>query len=295
MEFSGCLTAIVTPFEGSGIQPPIDWSAFQELLTFQEVGGIDGIVVCGTTGESPTLSHQEHQELIEVAVQETRVPILAGTGSNSTWEAIDLTRHAEDVGAAGSLQVCPYYNRPNQEGLFRHFAAIAEAVEFPLILYDIPSRTGRAIAPETMARLHEEYSHIIGVKEAVEEEAVWGKIREACGKDFLLLSGNDGDTRRMMERYGARGVVSVASNLLPGEMAEFTALGLRGDFRGMEERERGLKELFEVLFIEPNPIPLKAAMAMRGLPAGGYRLPLSGMPPEKRKLLEEVLRRLGIL
>lgn len=294
MKFEGCFTAIITPFQGTGLKTPVDWEAYEEILRFQDENGIDGIVACGTTGESPTLAHVEHCQVIEKTVEGSKSLVIAGTGSNSTWEAVEMTKDAAEVGAHASLQVCPYYNKPSQEGLFRHFGAIAEAVDIPHILYNIPGRSSREIAPSTMARLMEEYSNVIGVKEATGKPEVWREIRERCGRDFLILSGNDGDTYQLMKDYGAGGVVSVASNFVPREMAAFTRLGLDGRFQEMEAENNRLKELFDVLFIDTNPIPVKEAMNYLGLRAGGYRLPMCEISVENRRKLIEVLGKYGL-
>ncbi len=293
--FKGCYTAIVTPFKGSGPRTPMDWDAYERLVEFQDENGTAGIVACGTTGESPVLSHSEHNRLIEFTVDRSRNPVIAGTGSNSTWEAMEMTQTAEDVGAAASLQVCPYYNKPTQEGLFRHFGSVAESVDIPIILYNVPGRTATSIEPGTMARLAEEYSNIIGVKEASAKERVWEEIRRKCGKDFLILSGNDGDTYHLMKDYGGRGVISVASNLIPKEMSEFVKVGLEGNFQEMERKDRRLRRLFDVMFIESNPIPVKDAMNTLGLEAGGYRYPLCEISPENRETLNSVLRELRLI
>ncbi|MEE8168817.1 MAG: 4-hydroxy-tetrahydrodipicolinate synthase [Candidatus Hydrothermarchaeales archaeon] len=291
----GCFTAIVTPFSGSGVKAPVDWDAFSKLLSFQKEGGVTGIVACGTTGESPTLAHEEHNRVIALTAEEFDGITIAGTGSNSTWEAVELTKHAQDVGSDATLQVCPYYNKPNQEGLYRHFAAVAEAVDIPVILYNVPGRTSREIAPETMARLSEEYSNVVGVKEASGKEENWKGIREKCGEDFLILAGNDGDTYRLMKDYGAKGVVSVASNVIPRQISDLVAFGLNGRFEEMEKEVNHLDEFFKALFIDTNPIPVKEAMNLRGINAGNYRLPLCELSMDKRDRLKEVLDRLGSL
>ena len=291
MDLKGCFTAIVTPFKGTGAKTPVDLEAYRELIAFQDAS-VAGIVACGTTGESPTLSHREHAKVIQVTAEESKGITIAGTGSNCTWEAIKMSEEAEEVGAQASLQVCPYYNKPNQEGLFRHFGAVAEAIDMPIILYNIPGRSGREIAPKTMARLAEEYSNVIGVKEASGDERVWKEIREECGKKFLILSGNDGDTYQLMKDYGAKGVISVASNVIPKLMADFIKLGLEGNFAEMEKENARLKEFFEVLFIDTNPIPVKAAMELAGLKGGGLRLPMCELDKEKREKVREVLEKL---
>lgn len=294
MIFEGCFTAIVTPFTGTGTKTPVDWRGYKRLVEFQNENGIDGILACGTTGESPTLSHKEHDMVIEATVENSSCTVIAGTGSNSTWEAVEMTEHAEDVGADASLQVTPYYNKPSQEGLFRHFGAVAEAVEIPIILYNIPGRTSKEIAPDTMARLAEEYSNIVGVKEATGSEEVWKQVRGVCKSDFQILSGDDGNTLRLMQDYKASGVVSVASNVIPKRMAEFVKLGLDRDFSGMERENSALKEFFGVLFVDTNPIPVKEALNMLGLPGGGYRFPLCETTEENKGRISDVLKTLGV-
>jgi 4-hydroxy-tetrahydrodipicolinate synthase len=194
MDYSGCFTAIVTPFKGGGVTVPVDWESFKSVLEFQDENGVAGIVACGSTGESATLSLDEHNRVIEYVVKHSRGKVIGGTGSNSTWEAVEMTRHAQDVGASASLQVTPYYNKPNQEGLFQHFTKIAGSVDIPIILYNVPSRTVTKIEPSTMMRLAEECSNIIGVKEASGSRSVWTEIRESCPRGFIILSGNDEDT-----------------------------------------------------------------------------------------------------
>ncbi|MFQ6105907.1 MAG: 4-hydroxy-tetrahydrodipicolinate synthase, partial [Candidatus Hydrothermarchaeaceae archaeon] len=294
MDIKGCFTAIVTPFVGSGVKNPVDWSAYREILSFQDKNGVAGIVACGTTGESPTLSHEEHSRVIEETVKNSRGIVIAGTGSNSTWEAVKLSCDAENIGADASLQVCPYYNKPSQEGLFRHFGAVAVAVDIPIILYNIPGRSAREISADTMARLSEEYSNIIGVKEASGNEAVWKEIREKCGKAFLILSGNDGDTYRLMKDYGAKGVISVASNVIPRQMVDFANLGLGKRFSEMKKEDERLRELFDTLFVDTNPIPIKEAMNLAGVNAGGFRLPMCEISEKNRKKVADVMKWLGV-
>ncbi len=254
------------------------------------------MVPCGTTGESPTLTHAEKNNLIEAAVAESkRMLVLAGTGGNCTRDAIDLTKHAENAGAHGSLQVCPYYNKPNQEGLFQHFSSIASAVDFPIILYNVPSRTSRDIAPDTVARLAKEHSNIVGIKEASASPEVWKSVRELAGEKFVILSGNDADTFPMMKDHAAKGVVSVASNVLPQRLADFTRLGLAGNFTGMEAEHRRLADFFDVLFIDTNPIMVKFAMNEMSLPAGGFRFPLCDSTQEKKQKMRAQMASLGLL
>lgn len=295
VEFEGCFTAVVTPFKGTGVRSEVDWEGFRWLLEKQCEGNIAGVVPCGTTGESPTTSHEEHNRLITLSVEHFKGIVVAGTGSNCTWEAIEMTKHAEDVGASASLQVCPYYNKPNQEGLFRHFGAVAEAVDLPIILYNIQGRSAREIAPETMERLAKEYSNIVGVKEASGSQDVQKKIRQACGKDFLILSGNDNETCWMMKNVNARGVISVASNVIPKRMVDFIAKGLKGDWVGMEREDKELSEFFATLFIDTNPIMVKEALNLVGLPGGGFRYPMCETSDVNRKKLKEVLAKYKLL
>jgi len=292
--FEGCFTAIVTPYKGTGVRTEVDWEGFKRLIELQNRGGTAGIIPCGTTGESPTTSHEEHNRIVALTIEGCKGKVIAGTGSNCTWEAVEMSRHAADAGAHATLQVCPYYNKPSQEGLYRHFAAVAEAVDIPHVLYNIPGRSSREIAPQTMARLAKEYSNIIGVKEASGKREVWQAIREACGKDFIMLSGNDGDTYELMKDFGARGVISVASNIAPKQMSEFVALGLKGDFEQMAERHGELGDLFEVLFIDTNPIPVKEALNIMGLPGGGFRYPLCETTNDNRIRIRQVLQRYGL-
>lgn len=291
----GCFTAIVTPFKDTGTRPPVDWDAYERLVKFQDENGTSGIVACGTTGESPTLSHQEHNRVIEITVEKSTNPVIAGTGSNSTWEAVEMTEHAEEVGAAASLQVCPYYNKPTQEGLFRHFGAVAEAVDLPMILYNVPGRSAVDIAPGTMARLAEEYSNIVGVKEASGKESVWEEIKKVCPQDFMIISGNDGDTYGLMRNYAAKGVISVVSNFMPKEMSAMVKLGLDGNFREMELVDRKYSRLFETMFVESNPIPVKETMRAMDLPAGGYRYPMTTIGAEAKETLYAILKNMGFI
>lgn len=295
-EWSGCFTALVTPFSGNGVNPPVDLPAYRKLVRLQESAGIAGVIPCGTTGESPTLTHAEKNLLIEAAVSESKsMLVLAGTGGNCTRDAIELTTHAEDAGADGSLQVCPYYNKPNQDGLFHHFSAIASSADFPIILYNVPPRTSREIAPATMARLAREHSNIVGVKEASGSPETWKAIREQCGAEFTILSGNDSDTLGLMRDFGATGVISVASNPAPQRMANFVSLGRAGKFEEMSDEQARLSPYFDALFIDTNPIMVKHAMEELGLPAGGFRLPLCATSEDKREKLRTVLASMGLV
>ncbi len=293
MVFRGCFTAIVTPFKGSGVRSPVDWESFKSIIEFQDENGIAGVVACGSTGESATLSMKEHNEVIDFVVNNSSGQTIGGTGSNSTWEAVEMTRHAQDAGASASLQVCPYYNKPNQEGLYRHFSKVAEAVDIPIILYNVPSRTAREIEPSTMARLTKEHSNIVGVKEASGKPEVWKSIKELCPNDFIILSGNDEDTLPLMRDFSAAGVISVASNILPKELSDLVGLGLDGKFQEMEEAHKQLSDVFDIIFVDTNPIPIKHIMNWKGLSAGGYRLPLCETSDENKRKIEEIFSKLG--
>ena len=291
--FSGTYTALVTPFTKRG---KLDEKALQLLVERQINGGADGIVPVGTTGESPTVGPEEHVGIIElcVAFARGRLLVIAGTGANSTAEAIHLTRAAEKAGADGSLQVAPYYNKPTQEGLFRHFQAIARATKLPIILYNIPSRCGVSIEVETVKRLAQTCKNVVGIKEA------WGDCNRvsqlycALGPDFCILSGDDSLTLPFMA-VGARGVISVASNIV--------SCGVVDMVKHFEHRKREvarilhlqLYPLFRDLFLETNPIPVKAALAMMGLIEEEYRLPLVPMGKENREKLRKTLKSLKII
>ena len=293
MVLKGCFTAIVTPFKETSEKAEINWEAFKNIIEFQDKNNIAGIVACGTTGESATLSHDEHIKVIEFVMEHAKSLVIAGTGSNATWEAIELTKRAKDAGAEYSLQVCPYYNKPNQEGLYKHFSRIAEKCDINIIIYDVPSRTGgRGIEPETTAKLAEEYANIVAIKEASGKLEKWDMLREFCPKDFVILSGNDNDTYELMSRYNAKGVISVASNLIPYEVASFVELGLKGEFDKMEEEDKKLSEIFEAIFIDTNPIPIKELMNLAGLNAGGFRLPLCETSEDNRERLKEIIDKL---
>jgi len=288
----GTYTALVTPFRDG----KIDAEALARLIEFQVSGGVDGVVPVGTTGESATLDYDEHIAVIEITVKQAagRVRVMAGTGANSTQEAIELTRRAEAVGADASLQVTPYYNKPTQEGLFRHFREVARSTRLPIILYNIPSRCGVEIAVETVRRLAEECPNIVGIKEAGGSADRVSQLRAVLGPRFTILSGDDSLTLPFMA-VGAEGVVSVASNVIPREVSRMVRAFLEG--RAAEARRLHARyyPLFKDLFIETNPIPVKAALAMMGLVAEEYRLPLVPMAPANRERLAATLRSCGIL
>ncbi|OGG53167.1 4-hydroxy-tetrahydrodipicolinate synthase [Candidatus Kaiserbacteria bacterium RIFCSPLOWO2_12_FULL_53_8] len=294
MNYRGAYTALVTPFTTTG---EVDEETLRTLVEAQIEGGIDGIVPCGTTGESPTLSHEEHNRVVELVVKfvNGRCKVIAGTGSNSTDEAIQLTREAEAAGASASLQVVPYYNKPTQEGLYQHFRAIAEQGGLPIIIYDIPGRTGVGIALETIVRLRTDLPQsIIGVKEATGTTERIAPLRARLGDEFSILSGDDSLTLPMMS-LGADGVISVASNVVPREVREMVHTALDGNFAEARAMNARLAPIFKDLFIETNPIPVKAALAMGGRLQEIYRLPLTPMAVANRARLEETLRKVGYL
>lgn len=291
--FRGAITAIVTPFTEKG---SLDEAALRKLVEFQIKNRIDGIVPCGTTGESPALGYEEHEKVIEIAIDAAKgkVPVIAGTGSNSSSEAIEMTRRAADAGADASLQVCPYYNKPTQEGLYRHFSAIAGAVDIPLIIYNIQGRTGVNMETSTLARLAKEHSSIVGVKEASGSIAQMMDVIDSLPKSFDVLSGDDNMTLPLMA-LGGKGVISVASNIIPKEMHELAEYALKGNFEKARKMHYELLPLFKGIFIETNPIPIKAALAMKGMIKESYRLPMCGMKPENREKLRRILRDLKII
>lgn len=290
--FSGAFTALVTPFRNG----EVDVEALESLVEFQIENGIHGLVPCGTTGESPTLSESEDRLVIEtvVRISNGRVPIIAGTGSNNTESAIKYTKMAEDAGANGSLQVSPYYNKPTQEGLYRHFATIAENTELPLVLYNIPGRTSVAIEPETIARLAEDVPNIVGVKEATLSTGIAGEIKRLCGDEFDVLSGDDPMTLPIMA-LGGSGVIGVTSNIAPGIFSDMVNALMEGDFERGRNIHYQLLPLFKALFVQTNPIPVKTAASLLGLCSDEMRLPLVPMSGDALRDLEEALERHGHL
>lgn len=291
--FKGAMTAIVTPFTEKG---SIDEGALRKLVEFQIKNKISGIVPCGTTGESPTLDYDEHEKVIEIIIDAAKgkVPVIAGTGSNSAKEAIEMTKHVADAGADASLQVCPYYNKPTQEGLYRHFSAIAIAVDIPIVIYNIQGRTGINMETSTLARLAKEHSNIVGVKEASGNVAQMMDVISTLPKNFDVLSGDDNLTLPLMA-LGGKGVISVASNIVPKEMHELAEFALKGDFEKAAAIHYRLLPLFKGIFIETNPIPIKAALAMKGMIKETYRLPMCEMKAENKEKLRQILRNLKII
>jgi 4-hydroxy-tetrahydrodipicolinate synthase len=289
---SGTYTAIVTPFRHG----KFDAEAFKRLIQAQARGGVDGIAAVGTTGESPTVDYKEHIEVIARAVEYAggRMRVMAGTGGNSTSEAIYLTQEAEKVGADSSLQVAPYYNKPTQEGLFQHFLAISRASKLPLILYSVPSRCGVEIGVETVRRLALATPRIVGIKESGGSVERVSQLRAALGPKFTILSGDDALTLPFLA-VGGDGVVSVASNIIPRQVARMVRAFRGGDAAAARKMHERFYPLFKDLFIESNPIPVKAALAMMGMIAEEYRLPLVPMGAKNREILQATLRQCGVL
>ena len=291
--FKGAITAIVTPFDEKG---EIDEKSLRNLVDFQIKNGIDGIVPCGTTGESPTLDHEEHLNVLKMVVEAAngKVPVIAGAGSYSTKEAIEKTKKAADLGADASLQVCPYYNKPTQEGLYRHFSAIAEAADIPMVIYNIQGRTGVNLETATLAKLAKEHSSIIAVKEASGNIAQMMEVISLLPKEFDVLSGDDNLALPLMS-VGGKGVISVASNIIPKQMHDLTEFALSGQFEKAQKLHYEMLPLFKGIFIETNPIPIKAALAMKGMIKESYRLPMCEMKSDNKEKLKKVLSDLKII
>jgi 4-hydroxy-tetrahydrodipicolinate synthase len=289
--FRGAITALVTPFKNG----QVDEEALRHLIEFQIANGVDGLVPCGTTGESPTLSHDEHDRVIEMTIDaaKKRVPVIAGTGSNSTAEALRLTRHAYEAGADGALIACPYYNKPTQEGLYQHFELIAKNVPIPIIPYNIPGRTGINMSPELIARLAK-ISNIVGIKEASGSIKQMSDVINLCGKDFAVLSGDDIFTLPLMAIGGA-GVISVVSNVAPADMAGLVDVFFAGDMAGAKDLHYKMSALMDALFIEVNPVPVKAALALMGKIEYEYRLPLCKMAEANFEKLKKVMINYGLI
>ena len=289
--FKGSCTALVTPLNESGI----DYDRLRKNIDFQYENGTAAIVICGTTGENAVQSQEEHDELVRVAVNHTagRMKVIAGIGSNDTLHALRNAQNAKAVGADGGRMVTPYYNKSTQKGLVEHFSYVADRVEIPMILYNVPSRTGIGIAAETYKALSA-HPNINGVKEASGDFSLIGRTHALCGDDLFIWSGNDDNTVPMMA-MGALGVISVASNLLPGALARLCALCLEGDCRAAAALYDKYAALFAALFIETNPIPVKTAMRLCGLDSGLMRLPLTEMSEEHLAVLQTRLREVGLL
>lgn len=289
MNCSGCYTAIVTPFRNNAV----DYAALEMLIEKQIAAGVAGLVPVGTTGESPTLNYKEHDEVIEFVTKKAnkRCQIIAGTGGNSTEEAIQLSQHAAKIGADATLQVTPYYNKPTAEGLYRHFSIVAEKSGLPIVLYNVPGRTGREIPVDVVARLSK-HQLVIATKEAGGSVDRVNAILDAC--DITVLSGDDSLTLPMIS-VGAKGIVSVASNIIPKQVSQMVEYALNGNFSQAYQIHKKYYPLFRDLFIESNPIPIKAAMADMKLIAEEYRLPLCEMQSDTREKLRKTLAKLGLI
>ncbi len=294
LKIEGVYPALITPFTKDD---EVDKEGLRRLVEYMIGGGVAGIVPCGTTGESATLSHKEHEEVIDVVVDCSKVPVIAGTGSNNTTEAVEFTKHAADAGADACLLITPYYNKPNVKGLKEHFKRIGDSVEIPLILYNIPSRTGQNVSAGTMVELASEITNIKGVKEASGDlKQVGAIIRSVAeqGLDFTVVAGDDFLTLPIMS-LGGKGVISVAANIVPREMTEMVDAMLKSEVEKAKEINIRLFSLFEAMFLETNPIPVKKAAEMMGLSAGHVRLPLGALSEGNEEKLRSVLEGLGMV
>jgi len=289
--FKGSMVALITPFKNGRVDEP----KLKELVKFHIDNGTDALVPCGTTGESATLSSQEHKQVIEVVISAAggKIPVIAGTGSNNTTEAIALTEHAKHAGANGALVISPYYNKPTQEGLYRHFSAIASAVDIPIVLYNIASRTAVNIEPETIARLAE-LDNIVAVKEASGNLFQMSQIVKLCGDKLTLISGDDALILPILA-IGGKGVISVVANIVPKQTARMIREFEEGNLSGARKIHYKLFPLIKAMFIETNPAPVKQSMELMGVIDGEVRLPLCRMQPENIKKLEKALKDFGLI
>ena len=289
--FRGSLPALITPFANGHVDEP----AFQRFVEWQIEQGSHGVVPCGTTGESPTLSHEEHMRVVELCIEVVhgRVPVIAGTGSNSTSEAISLTRHAKDAGADAALIVTPYYNKPTQEGLYQHYKAIQDAVEIPIIIYNIPGRSIVDMSVETMARLSK-LPNIVGVKDATNDLARPPKTRAASGESFTQLSGEDG-TMLPFLAHGGHGCISVTANIAPRQCADLHEAWQRGDMETASRIDDRLMPLHQALFVEPSPAPVKFGASLLGLCENRLRLPMICVQPETETAVREAMIHAGLI
>lgn len=292
MLFTGAITALVTPFKDN----EIDEESFRALIEWQIAEGIHGLVPCGTTGESATLSHAEHERVIEICIDQVagRVPVLAGSGSNNTAEAISLTKFAKQAGADGALLITPYYNKPNQEGLYEHFKAIAQAVDIPLVPYNVPGRTGCNMLPPVVKKLAQEFSNIVGIKEATGNLNQASEILETCPSEFSVLSGDD-FTALPMLAIGGHGIISVTSNVMPAKMAALYNTYKAGSTYEAQKLHHYLFPLHQVLFMTTNPIPVKTALAMMGKIKPEMRLPLCALSETDAVKLKDILTQYELL
>jgi 4-hydroxy-tetrahydrodipicolinate synthase len=291
-QFQGSIVALITPFRNGQVDEP----KLRELVEFHVKHGTDGIVACGTTGEDPGLSHAEHDRVVEMIIETAagRLPVIVGTGSNSTAHTVELSRHAERAGAAAALVVSPYYNKPTQEGLYRHFRTVAEAITLPVFVYNIQSRTAVNVETDTLARLHRDCRNIVGVKEASGSLDQMSQVMGACGPDFIMLSGDDNLTLPLMS-VGGRGVISVIANIVPRDVADLTRAALDDDWKRARELHYRLYPLAKAAFLETNPIPIKEAMAMAGMIEPEFRLPMCRMGDANRERLRAIVNAYGLV
>lgn len=291
--FKGSIVALVTPFKKDG---SVDEACLRKLVEFHIKNGTDGLVPCGTTGESATLNYEEHERVIDICIEASRgrIPVIAGTGSNSTQEAIDMSLPAEKAGADGLLLVSPYYNKPTQKGLYLHFKAVADSVKIPIILYNIAGRTAVNIEPETVARLARDCKNIVAVKEASGSLDQMSKIKALCGPKFTLLSGDDSLTLPIMS-IGGEGIISVAANIVPADIKALVSAFREGDMKKAQKLHYKLFSLIKALFIETNPIPVKTAMGLMGICESSLRLPMCPMADENLGKLKTELKEYGLL
>lgn len=292
MQFKGAYTALVTPFSNGSI----DEEAYRQLIEWQVESGINGVVPCGTTGESATMSHDEHKQVIRICVDQVkgRVPVLAGAGSNNTAEAVELTRFAKEAGADGALLITPYYNKPTQEGLYQHFKRIAAEVSMPFVLYNVPGRTGVNLLPATVARLFKDLPDVIGIKEATGDLNQVSQVLEFCGPDIQVLSGDDFTVLPLLS-VGGCGVISVVSNILPAQMSAMCRAWFEGDIASARNLHYELASYSRMMFVETNPIPVKTALAMMGRIKLELRLPLVPMSADNTAKLQHFLKDKGLI
>ncbi len=292
MQFAGAFTALVTPFANGAV----DEKSYRQLIEWQIQEGINGLVPCGTTGESATLSHEEHEKVIEICIDQAkgRVPVLAGAGSNNTEEAIRLTRFAKKAGADGALLITPYYNKPTQEGLYQHYKAICDAVDFPMVLYNVPGRTGCNLLPATVGRLAKDFASIVGIKEATGNLTQVSDVLEESPEGFSVMSGDDFTVLPLLS-LGGSGVISVTSNIAPRKMAELCSAFAKGDLATAQKIHYELMPLNRSMFVETNPSPVKTALAFMGKMEESFRLPICSMSDSNKEYLRAVLLKMKLV
>ena len=289
--FKGSFTALVTPMTGGAV----DEKALRALVKYQLDGGADGLVPCGTTGESATLSHDEHSRVIDIVIEEAggKVPVIAGTGSNSTAETVALTAHAKDAGADAALLITPYYNKPSQQGLIEHYRTVADSVDLPIILYNVPGRTALNMLPSTVAAIAE-HKNVVGIKEATADMEQISEVIRLSGDDFSVLSGDDATTLPLVA-IGGTGVISVTANIVPGDMSKLCSLATTGKMAEARELHYKLLPLCSAMFVDTNPVPVKAALTMMGVIGGELRLPLVGLSEDNKSKLVAAMKDYGLL